>query len=434
MSVRREKIKYISIQYKLQLSDILNFKRGQDPELDDTFLEEVNEFYSKQFQMLKDDLSQYQVLDELDFDYHKIKHNTCVLIGRNITWNLSQIFEKLGFDNRNKVIELKDFRYCQANLLKKNQKSFNNFELRLVKQIDSQHPKASQKYGEFLLCHFLSRDQLKGCQRMFKLNQKTESIQNKIVNQHTANINQHSGDINQNYGQNKPLVNNHNNLDLKKFMYNQPEQQKQNLSLVDKKDNQQQLNQNEIKKEKDSLETGLQVQQENDYQQIQSDQVSSTMNLYDYEHFQNKEISPAQNNIQNSSIQEQQVVQQVPQLLTGLVEVGQLINNNQERLQTNDQQNNNNNNNINQSHGTSSNRRIPICKQEHDQQPNTDSEKQIQQLKKQVLDLQFQLNKQRIEAAKEQMRMFYLQNPNYEYEPTKKLQKESIKQEIVDID
>ncbi|KAL4478000.1 hypothetical protein ABPG72_013408 [Tetrahymena utriculariae] len=435
----KEKIKYIDIQYKLQLSDILNFKRGQEPVYEESFLEEVNSFYLDWFENIEKKLQQYDLLQDLNIDPNKINHNTCVLIGPSNTWNFSLFFANNEYENRNKAVELKDFRYCQAGLLKKSTKqqtNFKNFELRLVKKIDRNHPKSVTKYGEFLLCHFISRDQLKSCSKHFKLYQKTEQIQNKTANQLLVNEYQPSLQINQISGLKQQLENNSNNSSSKlsvqkeKIEYEQitHQNEKQKLPV-----------QTYFKQEKDFVCNDLQRQQQDFNELHQIEQTSSTINLQDQdqETFQSNQINlytikqqqnTMQFNNQSSSIQEKQAIYEVPQHTIYQFEHNQQLFINQEKPQSNNCQNNQ----TNQSNRTSSKDTNFFCKSEHDQQPNSQKERYIQFLEKKVQDLEYQLNKEILNSARERMKMFYYKNPDYE--PYKKQQKENIKQETIEID
>ncbi|EAS07167.2 hypothetical protein TTHERM_00647000 (macronuclear) [Tetrahymena thermophila SB210] len=439
---RQEKIQYFSIQYKLQLSDIINFKRGQDPKHDENFMEEVNEFYKNQFEEIQEKLEQYHLFQNFDeIDPEQIKHNTCALIGTNNTWNFSLIFQKYGYESRNKSIELKEFRYCQASQLKKVERQNSNlskFELRIVKQIDPEHRSASTKYGDFMICHFLCRNQLKNCSKQFKQAQNIQISQNKADNLGKIDENKTSANQKQKTDQEKQIEDYSNNSNTIQFIQKPKEEYQQHSTPINQQEQENLLFKNPIKNEKKFINNDQQRFRDDNNELIQDDQNSMTINLQEQDQQTsqnerinlntiNKQQNSMQFNLQSSSISEKIGINEVPQLNIGQVKPNQELSFNYEKPQSNSYQNIHSN----QSHRASNGGNF-YCKQEHDQQSESQKDKYISYLENKVKDLEFELNREKLKSAKESMRMFYLKHPDYE--PYKKFKRDDVKSETIEID
>ncbi|EAS07169.2 hypothetical protein TTHERM_00647020 (macronuclear) [Tetrahymena thermophila SB210] len=384
-----QKIQYFSIPYKLQLNDIMNFSRGQDQMYNENLLEEVNDFYKKQFEDIKGKLQQYHLFQELkEIDTEKIKHNTCALIGKENTWNLSHIFMNNGYDSKNKSIKLKEFRYCQSSLLKQSHEQNSNiskFQLRIVKQIDTQHPNSSSKYGNFILCHFLCQGQLKS------FVDENNTSQQQQQNNNSSNQNQdYSNNSNQAQFIQQPTEEINNDQQRLRDINNQ------NSMAINQQEQNQQTSQNE--------QINLNIINQNEMQL----------------------------NIQSSSIGQAEGINVVPQQKIDQVEYNQQLPINQEIPQSNNSQNIHSN----LSHRVS-NRGDFNCKQEYDQQSEIQKdqyikklENKVQALEVQVKDLEYQLTVEKIQSAKQEKKIFLLSNPGYQ--PYKKLKKDDTKS--IDID
>ncbi|EAR98764.2 hypothetical protein TTHERM_00249590 (macronuclear) [Tetrahymena thermophila SB210] len=161
----QEKVKYFQIDYKLSKGDNYKVKDGMN--LKTEFFEKMNDFYDSLFERILETLPSFKLFNDYNFDLNEISHNTCLLIGKDCNWDVCQIFHKIGFQRLARRVLLPDIRCNQAkvgNQLNRDSEEFKklqNFVLRIVGQYDQDHVLSTKKYGEFILLHFLSVQELK---------------------------------------------------------------------------------------------------------------------------------------------------------------------------------------------------------------------------------------------------------------------------------
>ncbi|EAR98765.4 hypothetical protein TTHERM_00249600 (macronuclear) [Tetrahymena thermophila SB210] len=478
----KQKVKYFQISYPLSQQDIRYYPINQ--EKDKEFLENTNTFYRYQFEKISENREQYHLFQDFIFDTKEIEHNTCLLLGTEFTSYLAKIIEQLGFDRRYSNMKLEDFRYYQAKARKPRESSnqektvaqqCENLELRIIKTKEQNKQNLAKNNIDFILLHFLSREELKKMEKKNndKEKNKNEQNENKLTNyfRQKQKINQIidqkpfpcdsnttvqneiynnqilQQQLPQQIGQQEPqhqseiyiknqqidqtsISHDFNTVKLNEIQNKQIQQLPQEINqhvqlsfsgLIKnqglKQNEQNKLVENNIENQNQQTKlSDLEIQYKKKFQQEI---------IFDQSHQLEDEIKALKSDLQKSQIQSQQLFEENEKISANanddkLFDIIQKKNNQQDFCQIQQQLNiqNQNNSQFNNFNSDNYNQFINRANQINQEQSQYNQQSNCnfnyyQSLEKQIKDLKYQVCKIQLENAQQKMKMFFTLYPDY---------------------
>ncbi|KAL4441429.1 hypothetical protein ABPG74_013724 [Tetrahymena malaccensis] len=122
----------------------------------------IYKFYDEYLQKDTSQLFLFQDINDINLDEDKINHNIVFLIGTSPSWNCKSIYTNLGYCLSKKSIKIGDLQFVQGEVKQseiqlKSYKKLQNFTLRIIKRINANCQNDTNKKGNFIMCHFLSK-------------------------------------------------------------------------------------------------------------------------------------------------------------------------------------------------------------------------------------------------------------------------------------